>query len=138
MLSTNPVQLSEPCQDIGIHRRCRGPADCQQRSDNHDSQDHERTPLQAAQQRCERGVGVRLQWDRSWTGRNPYRDFSYPNFLDIAASRDVFQDLAAFSMDFVGLVEGETKRRVSVLYVSWINLRIVEDDQEGHPPACRG
>ena len=56
--------------------------------------------------------------DRTWTGRYPHRQFSYPNFRDIAARRDVFEDLAAFKLDFVGVTEGETTRRVFASYVS--------------------
>jgi predicted permease len=47
-----------------------------------------------------------------------YRYFSYPNARDIAASRDVFDDLAAFTLDFVGVAEGEATRRVFAAYVS--------------------
>lgn len=56
--------------------------------------------------------------DPTWKGRYPYRAFSYPNFLDIAASREVFEDLAALTMGFVGVAEGETTHRVFASYVS--------------------
>lgn len=47
-----------------------------------------------------------------------YRRFSYPNFRDIQTHREIFEDVAAYSLDFVGVREGETTRRVFGAFVS--------------------
>ncbi len=41
-----------------------------------------------------------------------YRSFSYPNYLDLRQGNPAFSDILAQNMALVGLVEGETTRRV--------------------------
>ena len=41
-----------------------------------------------------------------------YRQFSYPNYLDIREKNTVFTDLMAHSVAMVGIKEGDTTRRV--------------------------
>jgi predicted permease len=41
-----------------------------------------------------------------------YRAFSYPNYADLRANNAVFNSLAAHNLALVGIVEGETTRRV--------------------------
>lgn len=47
-----------------------------------------------------------------------YRRVSYPNFLDIRTHREIFDDVAAYDLDFVGVREGATTRRVFGAFVS--------------------
>ncbi len=47
-----------------------------------------------------------------------YRSFSYPNFTDLRAAREVFEDVYAFSPSQVGVTEGDTTRKVFSLNVS--------------------
>src|SRR4029453_16549849 len=63
----------------------------------------------------ERLVGV---YSQSTTRPGEYRDFSYPNFTDLRANKDVFEDIYAFTPNEVGVTEGDTTRRVIALNVS--------------------
>lgn len=47
-----------------------------------------------------------------------YRAFSYPNFVDLRARRDVFDALAAHVPSMVGITEGDTTRRAFIDIVS--------------------
>ena len=47
-----------------------------------------------------------------------YRSFSYPNFADLRAHSDVFDDVLAMEPNQVGITEGGFTRRVSALDVS--------------------
>jgi putative ABC transport system permease protein len=60
---------------------------------------------------------VRL-YGRSLTPEGGYRNFSYPNFLDIRSQNDVFRDLTAFTLSMVGVTEGDTTRRVFAMSVA--------------------
>jgi predicted permease len=63
----------------------------------------------------ERLVGV---YSEETTRPGAYRNFSYPNFTDLRASDDVFEDIYAFTPGEVGVTEGDTTRRVFSLNVS--------------------
>jgi hypothetical protein len=47
-----------------------------------------------------------------------YRNSSYPNFTDLRAAKEVFEDVYAFSPNEVGATEGDISRRVLALNVS--------------------
>jgi len=63
----------------------------------------------------DRLVGVYSQ-DTSRPGE--FRNFSYPNLTDLRASKEVFEDLYAYSPNEVGITDGEMTQRVFVLNVS--------------------
>ncbi|MBN9691506.1 MAG: ABC transporter permease [Verrucomicrobia bacterium] len=63
----------------------------------------------------ERLVGV---YSEDTTRPGQFRGFSYPNFQDVRAGRDVFEDVFAFNPSQVGVLEGDQTRRVSSLNVS--------------------
>jgi predicted permease len=60
---------------------------------------------------------VRLH-SRSLNAGEGYRNFSYPNFMDLRTQNDVFRDLTAFTLSMVGLTEAETTRRVFAISVA--------------------
>ncbi len=60
-------------------------------------------------------VGV---YSRDRTHPDAYRDFSYPNYLDIRERAGVFVDATAFTLTFAGVREGEVTRRTLVSAVT--------------------
>ena len=60
---------------------------------------------------------VRL-YSASRDPKEGYRRFSYPNFRDIQEHREIFEGVAAYDLDFVGVREGGTTRRVFGAFVS--------------------
>src|SRR4029453_16230998 len=63
----------------------------------------------------ERLVGV---YSQDTTRPGEFRNFSYPNFTDLRANKDVFEDVYAFTPNDVGVTEGDTTRRVFSLNLS--------------------
>ncbi len=63
----------------------------------------------------ERLVGV---YSRDTTRADDYRVFSYPNYADLRAQREVFDDVLANTLTSVGVTEGDTTRRRIALKIS--------------------
>jgi len=63
----------------------------------------------------ERLVGV---YSQDTTRPGEYRNFSYPNFTDLRAAKEVFEDVYAYSPSQVGVTEGDTTRKVHSFNVS--------------------
>jgi predicted permease len=63
----------------------------------------------------ERLVGI---YSRDTTRADDYRVFSYPNYADLRAQREVFDDVLANTLTSVGVTEGDTTRRKIVLKIS--------------------
>jgi predicted permease len=63
----------------------------------------------------ERLVGV---YSRDSTRADDYRVFSHPNYTDLRAQREVFDDVLANTLTSVGVTEGDTMRRKIVLKIS--------------------
>jgi predicted permease len=57
-------------------------------------------------------------YSRDRTRPDSYRDFSYPDFLDIRARNPVFSDVAGMTFGMVGYREGDQTRRVFAAVVS--------------------
>lgn len=89
---------------------------------------------------------IRLYSRKKVENRSYWRRFSYPNFIDLRARREIFQDLAAETIEAVGVGEGERTQRVVARFVTSDYLRVLNvsmargrgftaaDDEPGAPP----
>ena len=75
----------------------------------------------------ERLVGV---YSQDTTRSGEYRNFSYPNFTDLRAVKEVFEDIYAFSPSHVRVTEGDTTRKVH-------SMKFCQHQRARHSIPCR-
>jgi hypothetical protein len=62
----------------------------------------------------ERLVGL---YSRDMTRADNYRSFSHPNYSDLRARREVFDDILATNLFSAGVTEGDTTRRIMAVKI---------------------